>query len=462
MPPRLIRLASNLTLPLDAVTKVFAILAMRGQGKSYLASVLSEQMLKAGLHVVIVDLLGVFWGLRSSADGQHEGLPIVIFGGDHADVPLDPGSGETIADLIVNDRISAVLDLSRMRSAEADRFMLAFAEKLYHRNRRPLHLVLDEADQWAAQRPLHGKERLLGAIEDIVRRGRVRGIGITLVTQRSAVLNKNVLSQADVLLALRTIAPQDRAAIEAWIAVHGDKAGRETVLASLASLRIGEGWFWSPGWLGMLQRIHVNKRETFDSSATPKIGARIKEPKKLAPVDLERIKTQIAGTIERAKQDDPRELRQQVADLRKALANAQAKPDPGTIEANSMRVFGRVLKSAEIEKLFREQKARRVPWMNRATLASLERGVKGIRDMVRMITTEVIGPLEIVADRIEAPLKDAHNAIARTGGYDLGTAPIEPLRPKVQVPETKKVFSVVAPKDNPLAFKTTDTGKSVV
>ena len=48
--------------------------------------------------------------------------------------------------------------------------------------------------------------------EDIVRRGGQRGIGCTLVTQRSAVLNKNVLTQAQMLVVLRTIAPQDLAA----------------------------------------------------------------------------------------------------------------------------------------------------------------------------------------------------------------------------------------------------------
>jgi hypothetical protein len=62
------------------------------------------------------------------------------------------------------------------------------------------------------------------AIEDLVRRGRARGIGITLVTQHSAVLNKDVLTQAEVLVALRTIAPQDREAIDAWIKVHGTPA----------------------------------------------------------------------------------------------------------------------------------------------------------------------------------------------------------------------------------------------
>jgi hypothetical protein len=40
--------------------------------------------------------------------------------------------------------------------------------------RRAVHLVLDEADLWAPQRPIKGWEGLLGHIEEIVRRGRPR------------------------------------------------------------------------------------------------------------------------------------------------------------------------------------------------------------------------------------------------------------------------------------------------
>jgi DNA helicase HerA-like ATPase len=55
--------------------------------------------------------------------------------------------------------------------------------RLYHRNRDPLHLVLDEADALAPQRTDPGGQRLLGAIEDLVRRGRARGIGLSMISQ---------------------------------------------------------------------------------------------------------------------------------------------------------------------------------------------------------------------------------------------------------------------------------------
>lgn len=151
-------------------------------GKTYTAAVLVEELLAAGAQVVAVDPVGVWWGLRASADGTGPGLPIVVFGGDHGDLPREASQGAEIAALIVEEGIAAVLDLALLRKGEQARFMTAFAETLYHRNRQPLPLVLDEADAFAPQRPQRGQQRLLGAIEDLVRRGRARGLGVTLVT----------------------------------------------------------------------------------------------------------------------------------------------------------------------------------------------------------------------------------------------------------------------------------------
>jgi hypothetical protein len=199
--------------------------------------------------------------------------------------------------------------------------MTDFAERLYHRNRAPFQLVLDEADAFAPQRPQKGQERMLGAVDDLVRRGRARGIGVTLVTQRSAVLNKDVLTQAEVLIALRTIAPQDREAIDAWIKVHGTPAQREELMTSLPSLPIGRAWFWSPGWLDVFRRVQVRQRETFDSSATPTVGEQPRTPGALALVDIEKLRVRIAATIEKSQADDPRELRRRIADLETQLVS---------------------------------------------------------------------------------------------------------------------------------------------
>lgn len=324
-----LNLAPNLSLPAEAVTQTFAILAKRGMGKTYTASVMAEEMLKAKSHVIIIDPVGVWWGLRSSADGKGDGLPIIIAGGEHADIPLQPGGGELLADLVVDKRISIVIDLSLMRKGQQVKFMTDFAETLYRRNRNAVHLILDEADAFAPQRPMPGEAQMLGAIEDIVRRGRARGIGVTMITQRPSVLNKNVLTQIEVLIALRLTAPLDQKAVDEWVKTHAEEGQRQEFMASLPSLPVGTAWFWSPGWLNLFERVKVRKRETMDSSSTPKIGQPVKAAK-LAPVDIEALREQMAETIEAAEATDPKALQRRVKELEQQLAN-QKPQEPTTI-----------------------------------------------------------------------------------------------------------------------------------
>jgi uncharacterized protein len=318
-----LRIANNLELPKEAVTQTFAILAKRGMGKTYTASVLVEEIIKAGLPVVVVDPIGVWWGLRAAADGEGPGLPIVIAGGDHADVPITASSGEALARLVVEQNLSLVIDLSLLRKHERTRFMTDFAESLYHLNRTARHLVLDEADAFAPQQPMAGEQQMLGAMQDIVRRGRAHGLGVTLISQRSAELNKGVLTQAEVLVTLRLISPQDRTAVDAWVKAHGTEEQRNEMMSSLPSLPIGEAWFWSPGWLGIFKRVKVRRRETFDSSSTPKVGEAVKEPQQLAEVELEAIRQQLEAAVQEAETDDPKELRRQVRELRGQLSRKQ-------------------------------------------------------------------------------------------------------------------------------------------
>jgi len=93
-------------LPLDTVTSTLAVLAIRGSGKTYTAGVLAEEMLKAGLHIVILDPEDAWWGLRSSAKGNKAGYPIIVFGGENADIPIEAGSARVVVDMIVEVEIN--------------------------------------------------------------------------------------------------------------------------------------------------------------------------------------------------------------------------------------------------------------------------------------------------------------------------------------------------------------------
>lgn len=296
----------------------FAVLAKRGAGKTYTGRVMAEEMWDAGVPFVVLDPMGAWWGLRAEGDGP--GIPIPIFGGEHGDAPLERTGGAVMADLIVDEGLSAILDLSAFGSRAAERqFALDFLERLYRRNRRLLHVFVDEADLFAPQKPAPGDQRLLGAAENVVRRGRNRGLGSTWFTQRPAVLNKDVLTQMDGLVAMRITGLTDREVIDAWVKGHGDQEQAALVKPTLAGLDTGESWWWIPE-LDVLQQVQVRRAHSFDSSPTAKRGEQRQAPKGVADIDLGAIQERLAATIERAKQDDPAELRSRIRVLEKQLA----------------------------------------------------------------------------------------------------------------------------------------------
>lgn len=308
---------------------------------------MAEEMHKVGLPFVVIDPEGSWWGLRASVDGKSPGLPIPILGGRHGDIPLERNGGRLVADLIVDTRLSCVLDLDSFESENArKKFLLDFALQLYRRNSEPLHLFLEEADDYIPQKPIRDEARLLRAWENIVRRGRKRGLGMTMISQRSAVINKNVLTQVETLIVMRTTGPQDRKAIQAWVDYHGQS--RE-ILESLPELEDGEAWIWSPQWLKKVVRVQIRTRETYDSGATPSQRKSKRPAATLADVDLAQFQKRMAATIERAKADDPKQLKRQVAKLTAQLAATQnAKPK---IEIQTQVIEKPVLRPDDIQTL---------------------------------------------------------------------------------------------------------------
>jgi uncharacterized protein len=320
----------DLTLPREAVTQTFALLAVRRAGKSNAAAVMAELMYLLGLPFVAIDPKGDWWGLRSSKDGKGDGLPIPIFGGLHGDMPLTPESGGLMAALIVEHNMTCILDVSRFSKAARARFLSEFAEKLYDLHQespQPRHLFIEEADRVVPQQIMRGDAymaRCVGAFSDIVRLGGSFGLGATLISQRSAVISKDVLTQVEIMIAMRTTSPQDRKAIRDWMEHHAIAA---EIVESLPSLLSGEAWVSSSFFLpehGLLpiQRIRFNRRTTFDSGATPAVG----QPRKvatLADIDLGAVKAQMAEVTEEAEKNDPAALRREIARLKRELASAR-------------------------------------------------------------------------------------------------------------------------------------------
>jgi uncharacterized protein len=284
--------------PARSIGRPARLIGTSGSGKTYNAGAAIEILLSNRARVLIIDPLGVWWGLRLLADGKKPSrFDVAIFGGDHADLPLNEQAGALIGETAASMAESCIIDLSKMPSRAAERrFMVAFLETIYRKaGSEPFHLIVDEADLFAPLKPQAGDEVLLGHIENIVRRGRVRGFIPWPISQRPAVLNKNVLSQVDALLAFKLTASQDRDALDASIEGQADKAQGKAIKDALPTFKVGEGVVWLPS-LGILDRRPFPKKVTFDSSRKPKRGEKLKS-RKLKPLDVGKLKEQLASEM---------------------------------------------------------------------------------------------------------------------------------------------------------------------
>lgn len=329
---RVLTIGRGLKLPVDLVTRATAIVGQRGTGKTSTAVVLVEEAASAGAQFAVIDPTGAWYGLRSSGDGKRAGLDVIVFGGDHADLPIEAGSGDFLARLVVEQSINVVLDLEMLTKAKQVQFVAEFAQTLYHLNRTALTLVIDEAHRFAPQQlrePGGFGAKCLGAVTDVVALGRRKGLGAVLVSQRPATINKDVLEQAEIMIAHRLMGPNDRKAIMGWLAEADSSAEARASHMTMNSLDRGEAVVFAPSF-DVLGRYKIRAKRTFDSSATPEVGAALVEPRGRSHVDLAAIREAMHDTLSEIEANDPAVLRRRTAEiervLRARIAELEARP----------------------------------------------------------------------------------------------------------------------------------------
>lgn len=425
-PTSVLRMAAGLNIDADYFAGAStALLGKRGAGKTYTCRAIAEELHDAHVQTVIIDPMGVFWGLRSNADGKKGGLPIPVFGGEHGDAPLEHTAGQLMSDLVAEDGLSMVLDLSGFTSRTQERtFMREFADRLYRRNRTLVHVIVDEADLFAPQKPRREDAPLLVTMENLVRRGRNKGIGVTMASQRPATINKDVLTQVDVLVAMRVTAPQDRDAIRDWVRGQGTDEQWQEISPSLPSLANGEAWWWVPE-KDILKKAQGRRTHTFDSSPTKKRGQEARAPKTFADVDLSAITERMQATIERAESKDPRVLTQRVRHLESELAKAQA---AGGGSAAPAEVHEVPALSEEDRAMLRDSmesiaSARQSAQEANDLLPSHIEGVNGYSEALSSLAKTLIGQVEVLAHHQTAVQSLAEHVVDTERGIDQAKAP---------------------------------------
>lgn len=320
-------------IPAAALNQHIALLGKTRSGKSSVMRRITEGLLDEHLPACIIDPKGDWWGLKSSADGKKAGYPVVIFGGEHADVPLNAHAGSHIAELVATGNRPCIIDLGGWMVGERTRFFIDFASTLFRLTKGSRWLVIDECHNFAPQGKVVDPDagKMLHWANRLASEGLGKGLAIIAASQRPQKVHKDFLTCFETLIAMRVIHPLDRGAVKDWIDGCPDAKKGAEVLASLASMERGEGWAWSPEIGFGPERVKFPMFSTYDSFRD-RSAERSHQLRGWASVDLDDVKAKLAQVVEEAKANDPRELKKQVADLKAQLAKAEAakpaaKPD---------------------------------------------------------------------------------------------------------------------------------------
>ena len=305
-------------IPIRVLDAHLAVLGKTGAGKSYALRGMIECLLDEKRRVCIIDPKGDHWGIKSSYDGKKAGYSVVIFGGDHADVPINPRVGKEIAELVATGNRPCVIDFRGWMPGERTRFWIEFASTLFRSNKEPLWLVMDEVHNFAPQGKVLDPDagKCLHWTNRIGTEGRGLGIRVLMASQRPQKVHKDLLTCAETLVAMRVIHPLDRNAMKEWIDGCGDAERGRMVLNSLAEMKRGEAFVWSPE-IKFFERLTFPKIKTFDSFKAPVGDVKSDAPRGWATVNLDDVRKRLAKTIEEAKANDPELLKARIRELEK-------------------------------------------------------------------------------------------------------------------------------------------------
>ncbi|MHB8567155.1 MAG: helicase HerA domain-containing protein [Nitrososphaerales archaeon] len=238
------------------VTGRTCVIGSSGSGKSYAVGVICEELCRSEVPFVIIDTEGEYSGLKEKFE--------LMWVADEGECDLK------WADVDLSNLAASVLDgpplILDMSGVDKPREKVGtFLTKVYEeisKRRRPYLVILEEADRFIPQAgervPIFG---------EIARRGRKRGLGLMICTQRPSLVDKNILSQCANQLIGKLVINNDLESVAQFFP-------NRTILKQLTTLAPGQ-FFASGGFTQSPELITTRKRVTRHGGITPQLASTV-------------------------------------------------------------------------------------------------------------------------------------------------------------------------------------------
>lgn len=292
----------------DITGKHIAILGKTGSGKTNTGYVWTEEELRLGGLLTIIDPEGDYFHLKNE-------FQVLIIGcprrGNAVDLELDRASVGDVAPVLVAHNISVITDLSGFNLDQKDAFVAEYLEALWRQyqfeDMPPQHLLIDEIQLFA---PQNGTPQTKKIIQDIASRGRKRGLALIVATQRPQRVDKTVLDATDIRF-LHNV--QRGAALKAYDELLPGSI--PNVKDTVPSLARGQAVFMVGDTAKIIQ---VRASSTF----TPESKAVVE--RKAQPIDVDLLKSlrELTSRTEDARQIET--ANSEVAALKRRIAELEA------------------------------------------------------------------------------------------------------------------------------------------
>jgi len=179
----------NIGIPIDLQKLLdtrLLIQAGSGGGKSYLLRKLIESIGK-NVQQIILDPEGEFVTLREKFD--------FVLIGKGGDIPLNLKYAETLAHKLLENNLSAIVDLYELKHYERILFVKRFLDAIVNAPKELWHPCFVHIDEAHIFCPESSKSESMSAVIDICTRGRKRGFAAILATQRLSKLHKDAAAE---------------------------------------------------------------------------------------------------------------------------------------------------------------------------------------------------------------------------------------------------------------------------